>query len=461
MKTKKAKKTKAGNLWKRNGIYYLVRMLKGKRTIVSLHTGDEDIAIKRRDEALLPALLANTAEKVTRHIAETRDLLSDVKYPLEIVWKQYLKSSSRPQSSAGTLGNYERFYNQFHGWLKMNYPEIEKINQVTTKEAELYAAHLWKKEDKKDTGKKAKEKKELTAEEKKLKRGITANTFNYHIQGLNLVFKVVCNTEKTPFSGIQRKNGGQMNRKDFTADQMKSIFEAIDKPECEISNKPEMKLLCFIGAFTGLRLVDAIHLEYSQIDFAGRMITATPRKTMAIQRKVHIPLHPELKSQLDRAESLAAGGYVMPAMVERYQRNPDGIMKDFSAVLDTAKLTETIKAERGRDRRVYGFHSFRHSFASFAANAGVPISTLAAILGDNTRTLEKYYVKISDESKNKAIMSMPALTTGSDTGALIDIKPVSELDEMKNRVKQAVEYIGTAKITAAIKAELLKILKPV
>ncbi|MEI6422651.1 MAG: hypothetical protein WCP55_10560 [Lentisphaerota bacterium] len=137
-------------------------------------------------------------------------------------------------------------------------------------------------------------------------------------------------------------------------------------------------------------------------------------------------------------------------------------MKDFSEVLDKAGLTETIKAERGRDRRVYGFHSFRHSFASFAANAGIPISTLAAILGDNARTLEKYYVKISDESKTKAIMSMPALTAGSDTGAVIDIKPVSELEELKNRVNQALELIraGNEKyISEIFKNKLLTVLE--
>lgn len=462
-KKKKAKKTKAGNLWKRNGTYYLVKVEKGNRTVVSLHTGKLTEAEKCRDDILKPALMANTSEKVARNIAEARELLTDVKYTLDVVWNQYLKSSKRPQSSPGTLGNYERCWRLFKLWLTSNHKEIERINQITEKEAEAYAAHLWEKDEKKDTGKKEDEKKELTAEEKKLKRGITANTFNYHIQALNLIFKIIINNEKTPFSEIQRKKEEKINRKNFTDEQIKKIFAAFEDEKLIIPNKSEIKLLCYIGALTGLRMADAVLLKWEQIDFANRMITATPIKTRGIQRKVHIPLAPQLKSQLDRAESLDKSEYVMPGIVERYQRNPDGVVDDFHKILDleSVGLKEVKEAARGKNRRLYSYHSFRHSFASFAANAGIPISTLAAILGDNTRTLEKYYVKISDESKTKAIMSMPQLTAGTDTGAVIEVKPISELDEIKNRVKQALEIIGTAKledISETFKKKLLSVL---
>ena len=52
---------------------------------------------------------------------------------------------------------------------------------------------------------------------------------------------------------------------------------------------------------------------------------------------------------------------------------------------------------------VYGFHSLRHSFVSFCAEAGVPKATLLSILGTDSDIADKYYTHVSDESQRKAI----------------------------------------------------------
>jgi integrase len=441
------------------GNYSLRYVIHGKTKLISLGTANKIKAEAKRDEILTPALMATSSEKVTRHIAEARELLTDVKYTLETVWKQYLKSPKRPQSSEGTLENYKRCWDMFVKWLEENHRNIKKVNQITAKEAEAYAEHVWMKAEPKK--KKDEEEKELTAEEKKLARGITANTFNYHIQALNLIFKIIFNKLETPFTGIERKKEEKINRKNFSDEQLKKIFASFNDPLLIIPNKAEIKLLCYIGACTGLRLVDAVHMKWDQVDFANKMISALPIKTRGIQRNVHIPLHPELKVQLDLAETKDKGGYVMPSIVERYQQNPDGIVDDFHKVLDlkSVGLKEIQEAKRGKSRRLYSFHSLRHSFASFAANAGVPITTLASILGDSARTLEKYYIKASDESKTKAVMALPALTVSSETGTVIDVKPISVLS---NNVKHALNVIKHALAndkTGELKKELIKILQ--
>ncbi|MFZ2653383.1 MAG: site-specific integrase [Victivallales bacterium] len=425
-------KTTSGHLQQRKkdangnwcGNWYLQYDVNGKRKLVSLHTSNLAEAKRRADEILTPALMAKTSEKVTRHIAETRDLLSNIKYPLEIVWKQYLKNPKRPQkSSIGTLGNYERNWNMFCKWLNANHAGITKINEITEKEAIEYAEHLWiKKDDKpkktgktKDnlcTAKPCTDHKPLTAEQKKAIRGITAVTFNYHLQALKLIFKVILNSDKTPFSEIERKPEDRINRNDFSEEQLKRIFASFDDPNLIVQDKKGMKLLCYIGFYTGLRLIDAVHLTWKQIDFTNNMIHAMPIKTKGIQRPVHIPLRNELKIQLYLAESKNdTGGYVMPSMVLRYERNPDGIIDDFHKILDleSVGLKDIHTAKRGKNRRLLSFHSFRHTFASIAANNGADMASLKIILGDDERTLMKYYVKASDQNKLKAVMSLPSL----------------------------------------------------
>ena len=62
---------------------------------------------------------------------------------------------------------------------------------------------------------------------------------------------------------------------------------------------------------------------------------------------------------------------------------------------------------------VYGFHSLRHSFASFCAEAGVPKATLLSILGTESEIADKYYTHVSDESQWKAIEAISGKTASS------------------------------------------------
>ena len=55
---------------------------------------------------------------------------------------------------------------------------------------------------------------------------------------------------------------------------------------------------------------------------------------------------------------------------------------------------------------VYGFHSLRHSFASFCAEAGVPKAVLLSILGTESEIADKYYTHVGNEAQEKAIAAI-------------------------------------------------------
>ena len=427
------KTTGLGCLFKRGikKIYYLQYSVNGSKKVISLKTSNKKIAQKKRDKLLQPALTADTKEKVLTHIAEARKLIIDAKYPLKETWDKYLASNKRPQSGEGTLGNYKRMWKQFIDWLHIECPAIEKINQITSIEAEKYSAFLWNK-------------------------NITEDTFNYHLVAINLVFKIL--TEQTPFKDIKRKSGIQLRRKDFSPEQINNIFSVLDNNAFKIMNKQEMKLLCYVGAFTGLRLHDSVLLKTDSIDMIKNVISCIPVKTCKTQRQVHIPIHPELKKQFDYIDTRNI--YVMQNIAKRYQKNPDGIKKDFLRILDKAGLTEKQERDRGLTRRLYGYHSFRHSFCSISANSGIPISTLAALLGDSTKTLEKYYVKISDKSKLDCINSLPAIIHSNGCKDAIDVKVISERDELPQRISKAIALIQDSKMNASLKNKLLDLLNP-
>ena len=93
-----------------------------------------------------------------------------------------------------------------------------------------------------------------------------------------------------------------------------------------------------------------------------------------------------------------------------------------------------------------------------AASAGVPLATLSAILGDNARTLEKYYVRINDDSKQQAIKALPDLRNIEATPATIDITPTNEADQLSKRISDALNVLKTAKVNKSVKKQLIHIL---
>ena len=69
------------------------------------------------------------------------------------------------------------------------------------------------------------------------------------------------------------------------------------------------------------------------------------------------------------------------------------------------RLGETSVAVEGRKRKttVLGFHSLRHSFASFCAEAGIPKAVVVSILGANSDIIDSFYTHVGEEAQRAAI----------------------------------------------------------
>ena len=82
----------------------------------------------------------------------------------------------------------------------------------------------------------------------------------------------------------------------------------------------------------------------------------------------------------------------------------------------------------GRDKKmtVYGFHSLRHSFCSFCAEAGVPKAVLLSILGTESDIADKYYTHVGDAAQRQAINA---------------ISGVIENDSLKDRVQTVIKLL--------------------
>ena len=175
-------------------------------------------------------------------------------------------------------------------------------------------------------------------------------------------------------------------------------------------------------------------MEWSNIDMERRLITYVPRKTAKKTgyRKVTLPMKTELYEALLEAlkwksDNKARENYILPKVADRYLRNPSGVQKDVMKIIHCATGEETTASkDRSHGQRklaanIYSLHSFRHTFVSFCANAGVPLAVVAEIVGHGNPAMTEHYSHISTESKRSAIKSLPSLAASvPDDDVVID-----------------------------------------
>ena len=209
----------------------------------------------------------------------------------------------------------------------------------------------------------------------------------------------------------REERGTVVHRQAFTKEQEEQLIAVLsdDDPKHKIMNKDEIRVLYVIGRFTGQRLKDCVLLQWQNIDMSNRRLWVKQFKT---GKEVTIPMAPELYTALIEAKKWRTDQYVTPKTAARYNKtNAEGKNVGNNLVnLDVLRVIRWIGLEpsvdvpgRKKKMTVYGFHSLRHSFASFCAEAGVPKAVLLSILGTDSEIADKYYTHVGDESQRKAV----------------------------------------------------------
>ena len=161
-------------------------------------------------------------------------------------------------------------------------------------------------------------------------------------------------------------------------------------------------------------------MKWENVDWQKNQITYIPQKTAkkTAYRSVTLPIHPNLLTALGKAkewrsENQPGEDYILPKVAHRYMTNPSGIQKDTMKIIRYATGLETTgkksMGQRIKNPNLYSLHSFRHTFVSFCANAGVPLDVVASIVGHGSTAMTRHYAHISDAAKDKAIQALPVL----------------------------------------------------
>ncbi len=401
------------------GIFFLRYQVNGSRKAVSLKTKNYKEA-KAKAEALIPTITSTTVDLIEAHAKEARGYLEPGRSTLTLAdaWDVYSKHPERAMpATVSEQQSYKRTWDDFVVFVGN---DLTLVSQITYDTARRYAEHL----------------------QKDISQAVDSH--NRKINRLKKVFSTLKGyyQGENPFGSatLRRKSREENNlgvhRLGFTAEQEAKLLEVLDDPTKQVKNKDEIRVIFYLGLFTGQRLKDNCLLRWNKVDLTAGKIWVKQFKT---GKEVVIPIAPQLKAQLQRALQwkTTAESYVCPKVAERYchvdengkVRGGDLVDKDVLRVIKWIGVEPSVHVEgRAKSITVYGYHSLRHSFASHAAENGVPRAVLQAILGDNADIIDRYYTHVGESALQEAVEAI--------SGRVGVVSP-------QERISKVLDYLST------------------
>ncbi len=197
---------------------------------------------------------------------------------------------------------------------------------------------------------------------------------------------------KNPCSGIKpRSETDSTERAPFTAEEVRKM---IDHPK----TTDEWRGMILFGAHTGLRLGDVASLGRMHID--GTELVIRPKKTDRSRKTIRIPLTPPLIAYIGDKEGLffpRAAAVTTATLSTQFPRlmARAGVPADITLPCNTA-------ARRS-------FHSLRHSFTSWLAEADIHADIRQKLTGHSSASVHARYTH-HDQSLARAIATLPDLS---------------------------------------------------
>ena len=400
-------KLEAGTVYQtsKNGTYYYRYQVQKARKCVSLGTSNQEEAI-RKAKALLPTVRANNLEVIATHVKVARKLAAQTRsLPLTQIWETYVNHPDR--ALPATVRKQLCYKAALAQFLRFMEGKATLISQITDAHVIKFADYL------------------RTTQ-------ISVATHNRKINQLRKICATLQEYREgnNPFALkiLMRKSREEQDtavrRIAFTREQEEQIQAVLDDPKYRILNKNEIKVVFYTGMFTGQRLKDCALLQWQNVDLEHQRILVKQFKT---GKEVSIPIAPALFQVLLEAKERKVDAYVNPNVAARYKQTDkrgkcigDGLVNiDVMRVIRWIGV-ETSVAVEGRKKKttVLGFHSLRHSFASFCAEAGVPKAVVVSILGANSEIVDQFYTHVGEDAQRAAIEAIAGTSASTPSGKI-------------------------------------------
>lgn len=225
-------------------------------------------------------------------------------------------------------------------------------------------------------------------------RGMSSSTINRVISAVSTVLTHCERMGVIDFTPpkFQRRKEGEHRLTWFTKEEVETMAQAALDP----FSRDDVSTIVLAAAYTGMRQGELLKVRVQDIDLGTQQIYVGGRDGFQTKGKNFraIPIHPRIQPLVQgrieyaRRDALVFG--------DDWPGGKDQLIRAFKKVRNYA-----IKKD---DK--WAFHSLRHSFATWCAEAGVPIRTIMGLMGHANVETTLRYAKVTDQSRVDAILSL-------------------------------------------------------
>ena len=238
------------------------------------------------------------------------------------------------------------------------------------------------------------------------KRGLKASTVNTNLCWLSrLMFRAVssriirCN----PFENAKYEKEEKKIRFLQKSDVAKLMSMTMNDREAELA-----RLMFVFSCFTGMAIADMENLEYRHIQTAAGGQKYIRKERQKTKVEFVVPLHPiaEVIIKHCKAKQKRNRGEQSVKEKDETETRTDNLVFpcDCSRSIMSAKLSIVGRACGIRERLSY--HVARHTFGTMSLSAGIPIESIAKMMGHASIASAQIYAQVTD---NKISEDMDSL----------------------------------------------------
>ena len=212
-------------------------------------------------------------------------------------------------------------------------------------------------------------------------------TVNRYLSTLSQVFNLAVDKgllETNPSRGIKR--GGEKSRFGRALSENERTV-LLDK--CKDSEWDRLYLLVSMALSTGARLSELMSLTWGDLDLKKAIAKLSETKNGSPR---YLPIIPPVLEQIQALpRPIDPNVCLFPREKDLYKSFYSGFRKHWDAALEAAKIED------------FRFHDLRHSTASYLTEAGVPLVTVAEILGHKTMAMVQRYSHVATSHKAEVV----------------------------------------------------------
>ena len=257
------------------------------------------------------------------------------------------------------------------------------------------------------------------------KHRLKLSTINNNLCWLSrLMFRAVSRRiiRFNPFENTKYEKAEKKIRFLQKSDVMKLMAMTMNDRESELA-----RLMFVFSCFTGMAIADMENLEYSHIQTAAdgqRYIRKERQKTKV---EFVVPLHPIAETIISHCRNSQAGNEEQQAVKEK----GDSLVFQPHCSRSVMGKNLSIVGKACGIRERLSYHMARHTFGTMSLNAGIPIESIAKMMGHASISSTQIYAQVTDnkisEDMDRLIAKYKAkdkTTVNADVEAATDTKTI-------------------------------------